>query len=37
VAFERAPSRGVTIQNYSDPRAQLGWQQYVAIGKEILA
>jgi chromosome partitioning protein len=37
VAFERAPSRGVTIQNYSDPRSQFGWQQYVAIGQEILA
>jgi chromosome partitioning protein len=37
VAFERAPSRGVTIQHYSDPRAQFGWQQYVSIGQEILA
>jgi chromosome partitioning protein len=37
VAFERAPSRGVTVQNYSDPRAQFGWQQYVSIGQEILA
>ncbi len=37
VAFERSPSRGVTVQNYSDPKANFGWQQYVAVGKEILA
>jgi chromosome partitioning protein len=37
VAFERSPSRGVTVQNYSDPRSNFGWQQYVAVGKEILA
>jgi chromosome partitioning protein len=37
VAFERSPSRGVTVQNYSDPRSTFGWQQYVAVGKEILA
>jgi chromosome partitioning protein len=37
VAFERSPSRGVTVQNYSDPKSKFGWQQYVAVGKEILA
>ena len=36
VAFERSPSQGVTVQNYSDPRANFGWQQYVEVGKEIL-
>ncbi len=36
VAFERSPSRGVTVQNYSDPKSNFGWQQYVAVGKEIL-
>jgi chromosome partitioning protein len=36
VAFERSPSRGVTVQNYSDPKSKFGWQQYVEVGKEIL-
>ncbi len=36
VAFERSPSRGVSVQNYSDPRSSFGWQQYVEVGKEIL-
>jgi chromosome partitioning protein len=36
VAFERSPSRGVAAQNYSDPRSNFGWQQYVEVGKEIL-
>jgi chromosome partitioning protein len=36
VAFERSPSRGVAVQNYSDPRSNFGWQQYVEVGKEIL-
>jgi len=35
VAFERAPQKGVTIQDYPDQRAKYAWQQYLAVGKEI--
>ncbi len=37
VAFERSPSRGVLIQDYSDPRSAQGWAKYTAVGQEILA
>ncbi|MBE9170575.1 ParA family protein [Pleurocapsales cyanobacterium LEGE 06147] len=36
VAFERAPSRGVTVKDYPDPRANLAWSKYRAVGKEIM-
>jgi chromosome partitioning protein len=36
VAFERSPSRGVLVQNFSDPRAAQGWAKYSAVGQEIL-
>lgn len=37
VAFERAPSRGITIKEYPDPRAQKAWSQYEAVGREIIS
>ena len=37
VAFERAPSRGVTIKEYPDPRARKAWSHYQAVGREILS
>jgi chromosome partitioning protein len=37
VAFERAPSRGVIVKDYPDPRSNIGWSRYKAIGKEIMA
>ena len=37
VAFERAPSRGVIVKEYPDPRSSLGWSKYRAVGKEIVA
>ena len=36
VAFQRAPSRGVVVQDYPDPRAKIGWSRYRAVGKEII-
>ena len=36
VAFQRAPTQGVIIKDYPDPRAKLGWSKYLAVGKEIL-
>lgn len=37
VAFERAPSRGVIVKDYPDPRSRLGWSKYRAVGKEIIS
>ena len=37
VVFERAPSRGVIVRDYPDPRAKIGWSRYRAVGKEIMA
>lgn len=37
VAFERAPLEGVIVKDYSDPRADLAWAGYQALGREILA
>lgn len=37
VAFERAPSMGVTIKDYPDPRSPMAWAKYVAVGEEITA
>lgn len=36
VAFERAPSRGVVIEDYPDPRSKMAWSRYEAVGEEIL-
>jgi chromosome partitioning protein len=36
VAFERAPKKGVLVKDYPDPRAQMAWESYLALGKEIL-
>ncbi len=35
VAFQRAPSRGVTVKDFPDSRAYIGWNSYKTIGKEI--
>lgn len=37
VAFERAPLAGVVVKDYPDPRAEVAWSGYEALGKEILA
>jgi len=37
VAFERAPSLGVTVREYPGPRSLLGWKKYEAIAREIVA
>jgi chromosome partitioning protein len=36
VAFQRAPSRGVTVKDFPDSRSYVGWNKYKAVGKEIL-
>ncbi len=36
VAFQRAPSRGVIVKDYPDPRAGIGWSRYRSVGKEIM-
>ncbi|ERN42139.1 ATPase involved in chromosome partitioning [Rubidibacter lacunae KORDI 51-2] len=35
VAFERAPSLGVTVKEYPGPRARWGWKKYEAVAREI--
>jgi chromosome partitioning protein len=35
VAFERAPLEGVVVKDYNDPRAEVAWAGYEALGKEI--
>lgn len=37
VAFQRSPGRGVTVKDYPDRRAKIGWYRYQDVGKEILA
>ena len=37
VAFQRSPSRGVTVKDYPDRRAKIGWYRYQDVGKEILS
>jgi len=37
VAFQKAALAGVPVYDVTDPRAERGWEDYVAIGKEILA
>lgn len=36
VAFERAPLQGVIVKDYDDPRSDVAWAGYNALGKEIL-
>ncbi|MGB5772661.1 MAG: ParA family protein [Crocosphaera sp.] len=36
VVFEKASQRGVITRDYSDPRSQMAWSAYEAVGKEIL-
>lgn len=36
VAFQKAALAGVPVYAVSDPRAELAWQDYLAVGKEIL-
>lgn len=36
-AFQKAALEGVPVYEVKDPRAELGWQDYVAVGLEILA
>ena len=35
-AFQKAALAGVPVYAIKDPRAELGWQDYEAVGKEIL-
>ena len=35
VAFQRSPSRGVTVKDYPDRRAKIGWYRYQDVGKEV--
>lgn len=37
VAFERAPLEGVVVKDYNDPRSEVAWAGYEALGKEIMA
>jgi chromosome partitioning protein len=36
VAFQKAALAGVLVNHVDDPRALLGWADYVAVGKETL-
>lgn len=36
VAFQRSPSRGVIVKDFPDRRANIGWNRYKDIGKEIV-
>ena len=36
-AFKTAGTQGVIISDVKDPRAQFGWEDYVAVGDEIVA
>jgi chromosome partitioning protein len=36
-AFKTAGTQGVTVADVKDPRAQYGWEDYVAIGDELQA
>ena len=36
VAFQRSPSRGVIVKDFPDRRSYVGWNQYKAVGKEIV-
>lgn len=36
VAFERASSQGITVQDFDDFRSQQAWRQYERVAKEII-
>lgn len=36
-AFQKAAMNGLPVYSVKDPRAELGWQDYEAVGQEILA
>ena len=35
VAFQKAALEGMPVYEVKDPRAQLGWEDYVQVGKEV--
>ncbi|HZG38604.1 MAG TPA: ParA family protein [Nodosilinea sp.] len=35
--FQKAALAGTAVYDVKDPKAELGWQDYVAVGKEVLA
>lgn len=35
-AFQKAALQGVPVCNVKDPRAELGWQDYAAVGEEMM-
>jgi chromosome partitioning protein len=36
VAFQKAALAGVLVNAVDDPRAPLGWDDYLKVGKELL-
>lgn len=36
-AFQKAALAGAAVYDVKDPKAEVGWQDYVAVGKEVLA
>ncbi len=36
VAFQKAALAGCTVRDVADPRAQRGWKDYAAVGKELV-
>ena len=36
-AFKTAGTQGVIVSDIKDPRASLGWEDYAAVGKELVA
>ena len=37
VAFQRSPSHGITVKDFPDSRAHIGWNKYKAVGKAVLS
>jgi len=35
-AYEKAVVAGTVVQNVNDPRAERAWEDYAAVGKELL-
>ena len=36
VAFQKAALEGVPVYEVKDPRAHLGWEDYVKVGREVI-
>jgi chromosome partitioning protein len=36
-AFQKAAMAGTAVYDVKDPKAEIGWQDYAAVGKEVLA